>query len=384
MRSEDGGVDLTLKRHFPVAGPSQQSSQKETPMHAHHSFEILGEAKNHAGPDVSRFIALGRDTLMVAGQLSQRMLPWMKWLVVVALLVAWATHPAKAQIFWATNNNTIGRANVDGKGVNEKFITGASHPAQIATDGTYIYWANYGNGTISRALPDGTEVDLNFITGASNSLGLAVTTAGIFWTNAFGTGFTIGNASLDGSGVNQSFIDFGETASPTCLAAHGNYIYWGDVLTGTIGRAKTDGTDVNDRFINSAGVPGLAYTGACGIAVNGGFIYWSTDNRTIARADIDGTHVNSSFISAPTKGGSIPFNMPVGLRVNGVTLYWVANGVIGQALVDGTDVTQSFISGNAHDGTVVLPVASCGIGGEAALLLPLLMRLRARWRRAAA
>ena len=38
--------------------------------------------------------------------------------------------------------NTIGRANLDGTGVNQSFITGASSPHGVAVDGGHVYWAN--------------------------------------------------------------------------------------------------------------------------------------------------------------------------------------------------------------------------------------------------
>lgn len=56
-------------------------------------------------------------------------------------------------LYWANlNGNTIGRANVDGTGVNQSFITGAT-------------------GTIARANLDGAGANLNFITGTSISSG---------------------------------------------------------------------------------------------------------------------------------------------------------------------------------------------------------------------
>ena len=53
--------------------------------------------------------------------------------------------------------NTIGRAKLNGTGVNSNFMTGAIGPWGIAVSGNFIYWTNYGaNGgsdgtTIGRA-----------------------------------------------------------------------------------------------------------------------------------------------------------------------------------------------------------------------------------------
>ena len=86
-----------------------------------------------------------------------------------------------AHIYWANSGGmgatrqpgTIGRANLDGSGVNPQFITAVSDPAAVAVDSSYVYWANYLSGTIGRASLDGSAADENFIrnTGAS---GLAV------------------------------------------------------------------------------------------------------------------------------------------------------------------------------------------------------------------
>jgi hypothetical protein len=44
----------------------------------------------------------------------------------------------------------------------------------LAVDSNYIYWANVFDGTIGRANLDGTGVDQSFITGATNPDSVAV------------------------------------------------------------------------------------------------------------------------------------------------------------------------------------------------------------------
>ena len=78
------------------------------------------------------------------------------------------TGAPAGHIFWANlNTGTIGRANLDGSGVNQNFITGASGPVGVVADASHIYWANFGAGTIGRANLDGSGVNQSFITGAS-------------------------------------------------------------------------------------------------------------------------------------------------------------------------------------------------------------------------
>jgi hypothetical protein len=59
---------------------------------------------------------------------------------------------------------TIGRANLDGSGVEPRFIiTGASDPTGVAVDAAHVYWINLFTGTIGRANLDGSGVDQSFI-----------------------------------------------------------------------------------------------------------------------------------------------------------------------------------------------------------------------------
>jgi hypothetical protein len=67
----------------------------------------------------------------------------------------------------------------------------------------YIYWGNVGGRAIGRANLDGSGVNQSFISGASSSVGVAVDSQHVYWANSFGT---IGRTSLDGSGANGSFI----------------------------------------------------------------------------------------------------------------------------------------------------------------------------------
>ncbi len=100
-------------------------------------------------------------------------------IVLAAVLVMGAltlAAPADAFVYWASNTtSSIGRANLDGTGVNETFITVGGHPQAVAVDGQYVYWSTIEPGTIGRAKLDGTDVDPNFISGLPDAEGIAVT-----------------------------------------------------------------------------------------------------------------------------------------------------------------------------------------------------------------
>ena len=78
-----------------------------------------------------------------------------------------ATSPL-GHIYWSdASGNTIGRAYLDGTGVDQSFISGASGPSNVLVHGQYIYWGNATgctqdgacNGSIGRAHLDGTDVN---------------------------------------------------------------------------------------------------------------------------------------------------------------------------------------------------------------------------------
>src|SRR5919201_4463873 len=83
------------------------------------------------------------------------------------LLSAIAFAPrAEALIYWANSDGgggTIGRANLDGTGVNQSFITGASHPCGVAVNSSHVFWGNDSGSSVGRANLSGTGVSQGFI-----------------------------------------------------------------------------------------------------------------------------------------------------------------------------------------------------------------------------
>jgi Zn ribbon nucleic-acid-binding protein len=92
------------------------------------------------------------------------------------LAVTLALAPrAEAFVYWTESfGDTIGRANVDGTGVDKRFITGARNPSGVAVDAAHVYWTQSKTNTIGRANLNGTGVDKRFITGAVSTYGVAV------------------------------------------------------------------------------------------------------------------------------------------------------------------------------------------------------------------
>jgi len=147
---------------------------------------------------------------------------------------------------------TIGRANLDGTGINQSFIATDLAPIDVAVDGQHIYWSNSYENTIGRANVDGSGVNQSFITNSAGIVGqpegVAVDGAHIYWANnqssQAGESQTIGRANLDGSDVNQNFITGANT--PAGVAVGPADIFWSNTapLVGSIGHASINGGDV--------------------------------------------------------------------------------------------------------------------------------------------
>jgi hypothetical protein len=176
-----------------------------------------------------------------------------------------------SHIYWVSSfgggpgAGAIGRANLDGTGVEPNFISGISRPAGgVVVDGSHVYWTSYDpanpfivlNGgalptRIGRANLNGTGVEESFISTVPTQYGVAVDAAYIWWSHEEprGTGATpsaasiledgIRRAALDGTGA-EVVIPSGEFSSCGGLALGDTHVYW--TQAGSIGRARLDGS----------------------------------------------------------------------------------------------------------------------------------------------
>jgi virginiamycin B lyase len=169
-------------------------------------------------------------------------------------------------VFWSTLGGEIGRAKLDGSDVQPGFITGPDLTCGIAVDAGHVYWVDDGisnTAFIGRAGLDGKGVDLDFVTiGTAFPCGVAVNSTHVFWsdTGLFAAGSRIGRANIGGVDVDTSLI--GEAAGPCGIAIHGSQLYWANLASGTIGRANTDASGVNQSFLATGGEE------ICGVAID--------------------------------------------------------------------------------------------------------------------
>jgi hypothetical protein len=172
----------------------------------------------------------------------------------------------------------------------------------------YVYWGDYQSGTIGRANLDGTAVEDGFIQAGGNPFAVAVTASHIYWANK--TGGTIGRADIDGTAVEPNFIT--GIAEPTGVAVSPSSIYWTSHGGNEIGRANLDGTGKQLHFITSVALP-------CGIALDSGHVYWGTADLIayVGRASLTGNAVEAHWVE-------LGAYVPCGLATNSANVF-VAN-----------------------------------------------------------
>ena len=189
-------------------------------------------------------------------------------------------------------------------------LSGNATDAGLAVDSQHIYWAT--GDSIGRANLNGTGVNKHFIDDPDGGItGVAVDSGHVYWQK-----YTlIGRANINGTGVDPDFIDtylHNSMVYSGGIAVDPAHIYWSyheeelDIDRSLIGRTNLNGTGYEDQFIN---VPTFAFQ----LAVDPTHIYWA-NGPTVSRANLQGPQGNTDFI-----GGSFGAS---GVAVNSNHVYW--------------------------------------------------------------
>lgn len=275
-------------------------------------------------------------------------------------------------LFWANNGapasssscqpgqaeyGTIGRSSsLPNTSINQcqVFDVNGEHlfsPSGVATDGTYLYWADSGLAIIGRSKLDGTDVrTLIDLSGYPNTNPTGVAVAGdyLYWSNGGlrGQHGSIGRAKLDGTGIGPVWIstDYDGGSSPMGVTIHNDKVYWADNAHGTIGTADlSDPGNPNRELVHTTANP-------TGVAVDDNYIYWSNNPGS-------GSAAIGSIGRAPigSPDGPVPnwipnVVAPTGVALDGSHIYWTApgvgaGGVIGRADIDGSNPLPDFKTG---------------------------------------
>lgn len=181
--------------------------------------------------------------------------------------------------------------------------------AFAASAHAYVYWGDYQGGTIGRANLDGTAVEDSFIQTGGHPFAVAVTPTYIYWANA--TGGTIGRANIDGTGVEPNFIT--GIKEPKGVAVSPSFIFWSSFGGNKIGRANLDGSGKSLGLITAAA--------PCSIAIDSGHVYWGTAQFTsyVGRASLTGSSVEPEWVNLGTYA-------PCGLATNSANVFVADTG----------------------------------------------------------
>jgi hypothetical protein len=223
-----------------------------------------------------------------------------------------------SHLYWADQSRgSIGRARLDGSGIEEDFVAGLVRPGWVAVDDEYVYWTSPGGagkpgeGSIGRARLDGDAPEPSFIVDAGKPQGIAVNGARVFWAND--GPHAIGRANIDGSGVEPLFHPLGNAEIPQGVAVDGSHVYWTvNEPVGYVSRSDLDGSHETFRFIG-------ATDELRGVAVDGQHVYWAARRGgTIGRANLDLGEIEPRFIPAADRA--------TGIAVDGLHLHWSIAG----------------------------------------------------------
>ena len=247
---------------------------------------------------------------------------------VVTFTATITIEPFITHLYWTgTTTNAVGRANLDGTGVNNTFINVGRNLGGVAVNKTNIFWVNAQDGLIGIADLDGTIINGSLITTGTAPFGMAIDDTYIYWANLADN--SIGRALLDGTNADNNFITGLNT--PSALAVNDSHIFWVENFD-DIGRANIDGTNVDSAFIVS---PGFS---VFGVELTDTHIYVSIEGENaIDRFDIDGTNQVPDLF---------PGVNPSGFTTNEGIAYWasLAIGQIWSANIDGTGLDTGFIT----------------------------------------
>lgn len=209
-------------------------------------------------------------------------------------------------LFWA-NSQGIGRAKLDGTGVNESFVTAELFVDQMVANESYIYFTSLlREGVVSRIRVDGTGFEENFLA-MGGFVAIDDTYIYSYTRDELGEA-SLGRAKLDGSELNPVWVRL--TPNPPLssywgpLAVDDRSIYYTDISTRQIFRV-----DKSRPTIADDGLP--TPDDSVFVASTGGFnsnflgqvdrqIYYPSDEgigRVDCRADCsNGLGVSPTFI----------------------------------------------------------------------------------------
>lgn len=272
---------------------------------------------------------------------------WLAACLLASSLGLLSTPQAQATgntIFTCSYSGGLNARAIDGSG-SQTSVLAVTGCVEIDAAGDYIYMSY---GQIRRVKKDGTG--LTTLRTISDQYGLLINGGYIYYGYEYGR--KIGRMNLDGTGANDSWIDYSSNSSAPYsaqLAIVGSTIYFGgggNSYGKSIWKVPLTGGSPS-LFVNDAD----AQAGIDGIDSDGTYIYW-TDYRVgeIGRAAIDGSSTTDNWVTG--------LSQPWGIQVADNYIYFNHFSHTGRLLRDGTGLQSTWVSNVAVQG---LAIADAGV-----------------------
>jgi len=240
---------------------------------------------------------------------------------------------------------TIGRAELNGSGnvvkVEPAFICGASGPQGVAVNSTHIYWANAGQDplarTIGRAEIDGNGVEQKFFEphGSRTPYGIALSSTHLFFgfneeNNGFGY---VGRVSLAGEEDGLLFLG---NAGIRGVSVDASHVFWVARNENAIGRADLE---LSSESVEEAFVKGIEGA-ATGLAVDSDHLYWSVNGEAATNPGRDLYRFRPATgelkdLTVDVSGNGAEVQGVLGASEDGSHVYFAANGVLASGATQG-------------------------------------------------
>ena len=275
---------------------------------------------------------------------------------IIALTTASICSSFALDIFWTNGTgSTVRGANFDGSGVTSLFTFGViMNEIDLLPSQSLMFVA--GTDRVIRANLDGTGVNQFFVTGLTGARGISVDRANelVYYSHDGGL------SRINFNGTGNTLISATPAGSESIRVDSANgFVYYTDDGSGQIKRINTNGT--GDTVLSSDAL----YFNPEGIDINPdtGTIYTTnqgtTSNGTVVTSTLLGASPSAIITGALSHG---PEDVAVDTINNKIYLTVSTStsgstGVIASADLDGSNLNTSFITGEFNDvqGIAVIP-----------------------------
>jgi len=141
-----------------------------------------------------------------------------------------------------------------------------SNPNRIVTDGTYIWWVNWGGGQVRRGTLT-SAMPINLATSQGELLSVAVDDTYAYWTS--GNPSNLIRRGLKGETSSPVTLASEQTSTPIGLAVDGTHVYFASADAGTVSRVAKSGSPATVELLATGqGYPSF-------MAVDATAVYWT-------------------------------------------------------------------------------------------------------------